>query len=66
MDSWVELSRDLADRYHVHFDGRYPRRQVRYVAVARSLDVRPYAIVTADPDELRLELGRGSSAGGRE
>jgi hypothetical protein len=55
-DSWAELSRDLAERYYVQLDGRDPRRHVRYTAVARSLDIRPYAVVTGDADELRQAL----------
>lgn len=53
---WAELARDLADRYHVHLDGLDARRRPRYVAIARNLDVRPYAVVTSDPQELRDAL----------
>jgi hypothetical protein len=54
--AWAELARDLADRYHVHLDGLDSRRPPRYVAIARTLDVRPYAVVTSDPQELRDAL----------
>jgi hypothetical protein len=67
LEAWATLTRDLADRYHVHLDGLDPRRGLRFVAVARSLDVRPYAIVTSDPDELREALaGRDGRPGPAE
>jgi hypothetical protein len=51
----------LAGRYRVFYDDRDPRRPVRYVAIARSLAIRPYAVVTADLDELRRVVERGAS-----
>ncbi len=54
--AWAELARDLADRYYVHLDGLGGRRALRYVAVARTLAVRPYAVITSDPQELRDTL----------
>jgi len=38
---------------------RDPQSDLRYVAVALSLDVRPYAIVTSDLEELRQALNQG-------
>lgn len=59
---WVgelaELVRDLSDRYDIRVDGRDPSRALRYIAVARRLTVRPYAVVAADPDELRAAIPR--------
>jgi hypothetical protein len=49
------LARELTT-YHVRLDGRDPNRGLRYVATARRLDVRPYAVVTDDADELRALL----------
>jgi hypothetical protein len=51
--AWAELARDLGDRYYVHLDRLDGRRGLRYVAIARSLAVRPYAVITSDPQELR-------------
>jgi hypothetical protein len=52
----VVVARELASRYHFYTDGRDPRRPVRYVAIARSLDIRPYAVVTADLAELHMTV----------
>src|SRR5580700_6875290 len=60
---WITLASDLADRYHVQLDGLDTPRGPRYVAIARSLDTRPYCIVTSDPDELRLALCSRDKAG---
>jgi hypothetical protein len=54
---WELLAQAVADRYRIHLDGADPRRKIRYIAVARSLDVRPYAVVTSDPAELLTALG---------
>ena len=61
---WAELAHDLADRYHVHLDGLDARRGLRYVAVARNLDIRPYAVVSSDPDEVREALEQGPAGPG--
>jgi len=61
---WAELAHDLADRYHVHVDGLDARRGLRYVAVARNLDIRPYAVVSSDPDEVREALEQGHAGPG--
>lgn len=55
-DELAELVRDLSDRYDVRVDGRDPSRGLRYIAVARRLTVRPYAVVAADPAELRAAI----------
>ncbi len=62
--AWAELARDLADRYYVHVDGLDARRALRYVAIARNLHVRPYAVVTRDPDEMRQALAHEISVPG--
>jgi hypothetical protein len=53
------VASELASRYFLYTDGRDPRRPVRYVAVARNLDVRPYAVVTPDLRELRAAMADG-------
>jgi hypothetical protein len=60
--AWAELARDLAGRYYVHLDGLDGRRGLRYVAIARNLAVRPYAVITSDPQELRDVVGPGEPA----
>jgi hypothetical protein len=57
MDTCSGLAEDLGDRYHVRVDGSDPSRAVRYVATARRLETHPYAVITADPAELRRALG---------
>jgi hypothetical protein len=57
---WDTIARQLTDRYRVHVDGATRRGDPRYIAVARSLDVRPYAVVTSDPAELLHALGGAS------
>jgi hypothetical protein len=53
----------LAGRcYRVFLDGTDRRREPRYVAIARTLEVRPYAVVTSDPAELLDALGCTDSA----
>jgi transcriptional regulator with XRE-family HTH domain len=42
--------------YYIRSERSHYRRRPRYVATARQLDTRPYAIVTPDPAELRAEL----------
>jgi predicted transcriptional regulator len=54
---WETIARQLADRYRVHVDSATRPGDPRYVAVARSLNVRPYAVVTTDPAELLHVLG---------
>ncbi len=54
---WDLLTRAVADRYRLRVDEANPRGKPRYIAVARSLDVRPYAVVTSDPAELLTALG---------
>ncbi len=65
---WEAIAGELADRYRLHVDGAGPPGKVRYTAVARSLDIRPYAIVTTDPAELRQALTRvkATSSGGHD
>ncbi len=53
---WEAIAGQLADRYRVHVDGATRRGDPRYIAVARSLSVRPYAVVTGDPAELLQAL----------
>lgn len=52
------LADEFRDSYRVLVDGAHAGREPRYIAVALHLDTRPYAVVTADPDELRVELTR--------
>lgn len=52
-----DLAEDIADRYRVHVDRASPSGRLRYIAVARRLDTRPYAIVTSDRAELLQALG---------
>jgi hypothetical protein len=54
--AWAALACELADRYRVQLDGLGARRPLRFIAVARNLDIRPYAIVTSDPRELRAAV----------
>jgi hypothetical protein len=67
---WDALQGQIAGRYRLCVDAGDPRGKPRYIAVARSLDVRPYAVVTSDPAELLTALGcrnvAGGSAHGRE
>lgn len=58
-EAWTTLARDVEDRYHLHLERKDAESDLRYVAVARSLDVRPYAVVTTDLDELRRALCDG-------
>jgi hypothetical protein len=51
------LERAAGDRYRVYLDGTDRRRRLRYVAIARTLNFRPYAVVTSDPAELLQALG---------
>jgi hypothetical protein len=55
------LTDDFGDRYHVRADGSDPCRAVRYVATARRLETHPYAVITADPAELRRALRPGEA-----
>jgi hypothetical protein len=55
-DVLAALVEDLGDRYSFGLDGRDPHRALRYIAVARSLDVRPHAVVTSSLAELRVAL----------
>jgi hypothetical protein len=63
----AETCAGLAEAHGGSFDIRvdrdYPHRAVRYVATARSLGIRPYAVITADAGELRRALTAGG--GGR-
>jgi hypothetical protein len=62
-ESWAAVGSELAGRYYIHVDGSDPSRRVRYVAVARRIGVRPYAIVTPDLDELRRVARAGTRLG---
>jgi transcriptional regulator with XRE-family HTH domain len=42
--------------YYIRAERSHYRRRPRYIATARQLGTRPYAIVTHDPAELRAEL----------
>lgn len=55
--SWELCALRLADDYLVRVDRAGRSGRLRYVAVARSLSVRPYAVVTSDPAELLQALG---------
>jgi hypothetical protein len=52
ISAWDALARDLAPAYDVSIDWR-DRRHARYVATARRLGTRPWAVIAADPAELR-------------
>ena len=54
---WDRCARQVADSYHVRVDSAGRTGRPRYIAVARSLSVRPYAVVTSDPVELLQALG---------
>jgi hypothetical protein len=54
---WDVLVGEIADRYRLHVESASRGGKPRYVAVARRLDVRPYAVVTSDPAELLAVLG---------
>jgi DNA-binding XRE family transcriptional regulator len=42
--------------YYIRAERSHYRRRPHYIATARQLDTRPYAIVTPDPAELRAQL----------
>lgn len=56
LQALAALTRDLSDRYDITVEGVDPNRKPRYVAIARSLEVHPYAVVTSDPAEMRVAL----------
>jgi hypothetical protein len=56
LDTCAVLSRALGDKYYVRVDGGNPHRPLRYIATARRLGTRPYAVITADPAELLCAL----------
>lgn len=62
--AWAALACDLADRYRVQLEGLGARRGLRFIAVARNLDVRPYAVVTSDPHELRAAVSNAGELNG--
>jgi hypothetical protein len=57
-DAWAALLREADERYCLLLERKDFHGEVRYVAIARSLDVRPYAVVTTDLDELREAIGQ--------
>lgn len=54
---WEVLTGQVAACYRLRVDAADPRGKPRYIAVARSLAIRPYAVVTSDPAELLTALG---------
>jgi hypothetical protein len=60
-DTCAGLAEDLGGTFDIRLDGADPGRAVRYVATARSLDTRPYAVITADLSELRRALAPGGA-----
>jgi hypothetical protein len=62
--AWAALAFELADRYRVQLEGLGGRRGLRFIAVARNLDVRPYAVVTSDPRELRAAVSAAGEPDG--
>lgn len=52
----AEIAIDLHESYYIRVDGRDASRALRYVATARCLGIRPYAVITDDLAELRLAL----------
>jgi hypothetical protein len=57
VDGWERCVLQVADRYRVQVNRDGGTGRYRYVAVARHLGVRPYAVVTGDPAELLRALG---------
>jgi hypothetical protein len=45
-DAWAKLARDVDERYRMGLERKDVQGELRYVAVARSLNLRPYAVVT--------------------
>jgi hypothetical protein len=61
---WDTLAAAASDRYRLRVESAGTRGAPRYVAIARTLDVRPYAVVTSDLAELLTILaGVGLPAG---
>jgi hypothetical protein len=60
-DTCAGLAEDLGGTFDIRLDGAHPGRAVRYVAIARSLETRPYAVITADLSELRRALAPGGA-----
>jgi hypothetical protein len=54
--AWAALMDRAGGRYRLHLERLGAEGELHYVAVARSLDVRPFAVVTTDLDELRRAL----------
>jgi hypothetical protein len=54
--AWAALVDRVGGRYRLHLERLGAEGDLRYVAVARSLDARPFAVVTTDLDELRRAL----------
>lgn len=62
--TWFALAAEFR-QYLVQVVGTGPRP--RYIAVALALGTHPYAVITADPEEMRRELAAGTGgAAGRE
>jgi hypothetical protein len=59
-DSLPALAAALAGRYELHLEPAEPWRAPRYIAVATSLDVHPYAIITPDLSDLYDLTGRAA------
>jgi hypothetical protein len=53
-----QLADEFRDSYRVLVDGPCAGREQRFIAIARQLGTSPYAVVTPDPDELRVALTR--------
>jgi hypothetical protein len=54
-DSWANwLGREIRDRYQISLDVRRPA--VRYIAIARRVDIRPSVVISDSPSELIASL----------
>jgi hypothetical protein len=58
--AWAALMDRAGGRYRLQLERLGAEGELHYVAVARSLDVRPFAVVTTDLDELRRALDDGN------
>jgi hypothetical protein len=54
---WERCACEVANSYNVRVDRGGRAGTLRYIAVARTLNVRPYAVITSDPAELLQALG---------
>jgi hypothetical protein len=55
------LASEVGESYEIRVDGHHPCGQLRYIATAWRLGTHPYAVITADPAELRAALAPAGS-----